>query len=405
MAAPTFTAEAGLGGHARAGRWMPVTVILDAAASTSGQLTAEWGGAVARRALDIPAGARRAVTLLLRTGDPRARVDVTFTDGDGRTTLSAPVTVDADDTALVACVDGGTGTPCTVSIAAGSAPRDWRVWDAADQIHTPSSAALDDAQRQAIARWAGRHQGDAHFGSPVDVDALAAQVPARRVAPWLLLAVALPLAGPSVMRRRPRWRAPVQLAAIGVAALGALGAGRIGPAATLRHATVVHAFAGTDATIAEARLALDVTRDGRLRATLQSPGGWLEAPGPGRTPQILDGDGHPFVDLDARLGASYRLDAEYPGPPSPVRVTSGADRVVIENTSAGPLSACTFPDSLDARGVTTVDAASTATFSGAPLPGDVIRCQWDTAGPPLDGAGGRAEGASTLLLHLDTVVP
>lgn len=407
LAAPDLTGEAGLGGRARAGRWMPVTVVLDSAASTSGQLTVDWGGAVARRALDLPGGARRSVTFMLRTGDPRGRVDVTFADATGtRTTAVLPVTVDADDTTVVACVDGGTDGACTLSVPSGQAPRDWRGWDAADEVQTPAPEALDVAQREAIARWAGRRQNESYFGSPVDPNALTPQVPARHVAPWLLLALGLPLAVSLAAPHRPRWRAPLQLGAIGLSVLGALGAGRTGTASTFRHVTVVHAFAGTAATLAETRGSLDIARDGRLRATLRSAGAWLESPGPGRMPQDIDGDGHPFVDLDARLGASHRLDAEYPGPPSPVLVTRSSDRVSIENRGSAPLRNCAFPASVDARGITAIDPSATVTLTGAVGPGDVMGCVWESPGPPLDVTGGaRVDGASTLLVHLDTVLP
>lgn len=405
LAGPTLRGEAGLGGRARAGRWMPVTVVLESTEAVSGQLSVDWGGAVARRALDLPAGARRTVAFMLRTGDPRGRVDVTFSASDGpRTTAVLPLTIDADDTTIVACIDGGTG--CTVPVVAAQAPRDWRAWDAADAVHPQASSVLDIAQQEAIARWAGRRQGESYFGSPVDPRALAAQSPARRVAPWLLLALLLPLAIPVAVRHRPRWRAPLQLAAIGVAVVGALGAGRTGAASTLRHVTVVHAFPGTAATLAEARMALDIARDGRLRATLESPGGWLESPGPGRSPQDIDGDGHPFLGLDARLGATYRLDAEYPGPPSPVRVTRAADRVSVENIGPVALTDCAMPSGVDARGLTAIDPATTVTLTGTIAPGDVMRCAWDIPGPPLASTGSvRTDGASTLLLHLDTVLP
>lgn len=407
LAAPELTGEAGLGGRARAGRWMPVTVVLDSTTSTSGQLTVDWGGALARREIGLPGGGRRTVTFMLRTGDPRGRVDVTFADPAGnRTSAVIPVTVDADDATLVACVDGGMGSTCTASAPSGQAPRDWRAWDAADEIQMPAPEALDVEQREAIARWAGRRQSESYFGSPVDPNALTPQIPARHVAPWLLLALGLPLAVSLVAPHRPRWRAPLQLGAIGLSVLGALGAGRTGTAATFRHVTVVHAFAGTAATLAETRGSLDIARDGRLRATLRSAGAWLESPGPGRMPQDIDGDGHPFVDLDARLGASHRFDAEYPGPPSPVRVMRSADRVSVENRGSAPLRNCAFPSSVDARGITTIDPSATVTLTGAVGPGDVMGCVWESSGPPLDVTGGvRVDGASTLLVHLDTVLP
>jgi len=406
LAAPALEGTAGLAGQARAGRWMPVTVSVAAPDAQNGQLTVTWGGAIAHRALALPAGTTRAVTVMLRTGDPRSRVEVAYTGADGRVAATIPVAVVPDDIPIVACI-GDTGDPtCTVALTPALAPDDWRAYDTADEVHVLTPGALSTAQRDAVARWAGRHQGEGLFGLPPARDALGGQTPASRVWPWLLLASILPLATAAAVGGRPGRRVLAQYAAIIVATVGAMAAGRIGPTVSFRHATSVHAFAGTDATIVESRLVVDAASDGPLRATLLAPDGWLEAPGPAQRPQQYDEEGHPFVDVAATLGGSYRLDAEFAGQPSPVRVARQADRVSVEHRGATPLTACAFPDSLEAGGRTTIEPGQPLTLMGTVAAGDVISCLWAAGDPPLGGAGGPAMRApSTLLVHLDTVLP
>jgi hypothetical protein len=233
-------------------------------------------------------------------------------------------------------------------------------------------------------------------------------MPVARIVPWLLAALLLPLAASFLAGHRPRWHAVAQLAAIVTASAGALGAGRAGAASSIRHITTVHAFAGTTATIAESRMAIDAARDGALRATLQADGGALEVPGPGQRPQSLDDAGHAVVDLPATLGGSYRLDAEYPGPVSPVRIARHADGISIAHLGPAPLTGCTFPHSLDAHGATTIESNTTFTANGTVTPGDAVSCLWHAGDPPMAGVGvGVPPGGtpSTLLIHLDTVLP
>ena len=231
---------------------------------------------------------------------------------------------------------------------------------------------------------------------------LHASAPAVAVWPWLVGLLALPVMAWHAARGGPRVRGLVHAAAIAMAVGGALGAGRTGPRFRAGHDTTIHAFTGTAATIAESRLALRAGTEGPLLATLLAPGGWLSS----TTPDTLNTEGLPVLLLDARFGATYRVQAEYPGPPSPVVVRPVAGGVAIENHGAEPLTGCSAPPTLDAAGATSIAPSAALLLKGTPGPGDSLRCQWHTAGPPLDANGlSLADASSLLLVHLGTVMP
>lgn len=380
---------------------MPLDVTLETTERVASTLTASWGGATAVRAVDVPAGSRTTVTMFLRTGDPRGSATITLGSGASAVTVTTPVQVDPDDTTVVVCVEGEPDAMCTTQLRANQAFADWRGYDVADEVRVGRSAAMEPTQRDAIATWAGRRRNEALFGLN-GAGTPAAPAPARTVWPWLAAILALPALAWHVTKGRPRTRRIAYASAVAMTIAGAASAGRSETPLRAGHDTTIHAFAGTSATLAESRLVIHARSDGPLEATLRAPGGWLDGP----APETTTADGLPAIRLAARLGATYRVAAEYPGPPSPVSLRPVAGGLLVENHGTVPLTGCSAPPSLDAAGLTSIAPAGTLHLTGTTEPGDVLRCQWRTAGPPLDASGMTlVESPSALVLHLETVTP
>ncbi len=404
-AQPGLSASAGLGGHARAGRWMPVQVVVESAVPRDGVLTVEWGRVRATRPLRIARGPTTA-TVMLRSGDPRGHVRVTFQDSAGPVAVTTPVVVDADDVPLAICLDGASDPACTTVLPPGTTPRDWRAYDAATAVVLGNAGHLDEAQREAVALAAGRRQADGAFGAPAPQALIGGAPPARAAAPWLLLALLAPAVVGLPWTRRAWIRTAAGGGILVLASAAALAAGRSGPAATVRHATVLHAFRGAPHTLGEMRAVVNAATDGPIAIALRTEHGWLERTDPEPVPLTLDGAGIPTVALTARMGSAYRLDAEFTGPTAPVRVHVAGAAVTLEHTGTTPLTACRWPAALRGMAAETITPGARLALEGAVEPGDAVTCVWPEAPVSFTGGEPVPAGSGTLLLiHLDAVFP
>lgn len=404
--ATTLSGRAGLDGRARAGRWLPVDVSIEAAESVDGTVSVEWGGSQVERPVSVPAGTRHSVAFTLRTGDPRSSVQVQLTTADSAPVrISIPVIVDTSDTPIVLCVNGAAEPACTSSLPAGRTPHAWQDYDVADEVRVGAEGTLTAGQRDALSLWAGRRQAEMHFGLPVDPSHLASRPPSRRVLPWLALALIPPLAGGLAGARRGRGRVTIYALALGAATTLAATTGRLPPRLAVRHVTTLHAFAGTGATIVESRFAGEARTDGAIQLTLPAAGGALDRPGPTRAPLHLTEDGFPTVTLAGQLGAVYPFEAEFTGPPSPVHVERTAERVSIENRSSRTLADCVLPPGFEGPSPRALTPG--LRWSGTGLsPDDVMTCTSSEAVLRLTGSLDMTpERPTTLVVHLGTVVP
>ena len=93
--AATVTAEAGLGGLSRPGRWTPVRVAVHAAnADISGEIILDWGNARAHRAITLSSGSHKEFELYIRTPDVREAITVRlWSNGREIASVDAPVRV------------------------------------------------------------------------------------------------------------------------------------------------------------------------------------------------------------------------------------------------------------------------------------------------------------------------
>lgn len=404
--AATLSGHAGLDGRARAGRWMPVEVTVEASTAVDGTLSVEWGGSRTERPVFVPEGTRRTLSFILRTGDPRNRVQASLdVAGASPVGISIPVAVDSSDAPLVVCVNGAADPSCTTSLPSERTPRAWRDYDVADEVHAGTERALSGEQRDALAVWAGRRQAEVRFGMPVAPARLSSGPPSRRVLPWLGLALVPPLAGGLAGRRHRRARAVAFAATLGLVTAGAAATGRLPPRLAVRHATTLHAFAGTAATLVESRFVVDTGTEGRIDLILAAPGGVLDRPGATRTPSRLTADGLPAVTIDGRMGATYAFEAEFAGPPSPVRIARTEGGVTIENRSPQALSDCSWPAAFGSVAPMTLEPGARWATREPISEGDILTCTGRVTLPLAGPAAGGLDGPGTLMVHLDTVLP
>ena len=104
--AAVVTAEAGLGGLSRPGRWTPVRVSIDAGtASISGEIVVDWGSARARRTITLSAGSRKLVEIYIRTPDVRETIVVRLvSDGRDLAAVEVPIRLARPEDAFTLCV-------------------------------------------------------------------------------------------------------------------------------------------------------------------------------------------------------------------------------------------------------------------------------------------------------------
>lgn len=159
-----------VGGRYEVGGWAAVSVTLvNEGTPTEGHLTAETDAGTVRRYVEMPAGARKTVTLYVRPGGFQGEIVVRYVEPNGTVQVAADVRVLDVSTRQVAIVGDPNGAlrpqfsgqpgaevPEPIPLAAADIPErpeplagiDVIVW-AAD------SGSLDDAQRRSIERWIG----------------------------------------------------------------------------------------------------------------------------------------------------------------------------------------------------------------------------------------------------------
>jgi hypothetical protein len=169
----------------------------------------------------------------------------------------------------------------------------------------------------------------------------------------------------------------------------------------VRHITTLHAFAPTEATVVESRIVVDAHTDGQLQIALREPDATLERAGPGPALLTLDADGIPALVTEVRLGSSYRFDAEFRGPTSPVRVRRDGVVTSIENLSSHSLTSCMLPPAFGDAGAVLEPGASFTT-TAATAEGDTVTCRLNAPLLQLTGPGlGTPAPIATLVVHLD----
>lgn len=380
-----LSAQAGVGGVARPGRWMPVDIrIRGAATGVRGSLRVEWGDAVAVRDVAVAAGTEEHVRLLLRAVAAGPTVHVTVSGDVAVPALDVPVELAALESPLTLCIGDVGLTACSVSVSEEAVPLVWRGFDLADVVVWPAAAqsARDEATR-AVATWrAMRWLGDAGPADPVlapfDAAAPAVASVATRLA---LFAVAVATLAALAAWARASLTMLLVIPTIGgpAAALLILNPGVLQPraVASLQMTGVVHQFARTPQTTVAAKAELEHPRAGLLWLRPELADAILATPGPGtvRTVSTADRDGRAIYRATAALGARQRLTLDGTIDAAWLDVADAGPLRSVTNRATFALGNCQLRGTVSAWIGTLQPAARVALPPGpAPSAGDTIVC-------------------------------
>lgn len=406
---PAISVRPGVGGAARPGRWLPVDVAISSGdTALHGAVVVEWGGALARRDIDMAAATTAHVTLLVRTiaASPSVRVTLATAGGSVAASSIAPVTLlPVDDPATLCIGETPASTTCTLRISDAETPTSWRGFDLADDVVWNSRTAWPGESSRAFALWqAARWWQNSGFVDPVvapfDTDSRLSDRTSLSLAAFV--ASLFVLSGFAVWRRARvvmLLGVPLAVAAGGVALVT-----RSSRDVDIQSASFVHQFAGVPQSIV------------LMKGDVEHPGARaLEL-----VPDIADGsvdvvrglqhsdssasvDGRALYRNTAGRGVSQRFELNGTIDHEWLTVTSRGGEVVVENRSAVSLDQCQLR-SAELVPIGTIGAGVTARIvASAPLaPGDAVVCQlpadWLTWSAPSAAIATR--GSAFLIFHI-----
>lgn len=157
-----------VGGRYEIGGWLGISVTLvNQGAPTDGYLSAETEGGSVRRFVEMPAGARKVVTLYVEPAAFQRTVDVTYTEPNGSVTASTEVRVLEQTRSQIAIVGDTTASlrPQLLAAAADGRPepinltvfelpeRPEPLAGIASIVWVADSTSLSEGQRSSLERW------------------------------------------------------------------------------------------------------------------------------------------------------------------------------------------------------------------------------------------------------------
>ena len=388
----TLSANAGLGGIVRAGRWAPVRVDVDnRGQDVKGTLTVEWGKTMVRRAVTIDAPARRSFQFYIRTGDVRDVIVVRLESGGHQLQrLETPVRIAGSDETIHLCVEligSAVGPLCSATLASQVLPGSWRGYDAADVVTIADTSQLTGPQHRAFDLWRAIRRAEETGRSLPSTAALQDPVPplrqARPILNWYLIGVAaIALARP--LRRNSRRAFMVMACVIAAGSAATAWSGRSAPV-TVRHSSIIRQFAGEHGTLVATRAVAEFSSDGDYAIRPVSVDGVLD-PGPAygvMRPQDFDEEGYPVLRGRFGLGASEPFGVEVVADVRMFDVSRRDGRTRITNVSGHELHDCEWPSGF-APGTARVLSSGASVTSTEPMTDSnpILTCRFE--GTPIE---------------------
>lgn len=408
-ASPALTVRAGVGGAARPGRWLPVDVaIIGGDTPLTATLSVEWGGAVARRDVQLAASSTARVTLLVRTiaASPGVRVTLAAPDGTVTASTDAPLTLMPVDETLRLCIgDVAASTECSISIPEAEAPTNARAMDLADVVEWHQSGAKPPRESaRAFALWqATRWWQDSGSVDPVvkPFDNIS------RLTDRTARSLALFVAGLLVATLAGAWRRAPALLLLGIpVAMAAAGVALVTQSSRdvdIQASSFVHQFAGVSQSTVLMKGEVEHPGPDAITLTPAISDASLDiAHGLQNTESVSTIDGQAVYRNTAGRGARARFDLSGSLDQEWLAVSSGTNELTIENRAPFALVACEVR-ATDAFVIGTIAPGATARTTRLPAlaPGDAIVCtlppNWlDWSAP---AAAVRTRGSAFLIFH------
>ena len=420
--AAAVTAEAGLGGLSRPGRWTPVRVSIDAAnASISGEIVVDWGSARARRTITLSAGSRKLVEVYIRTPDVRETIVVRLvSDGRDLAAVEVPIRLARPDEAFTLCVAAAdawsASRECSTTQATAHLPRSWRGYDAVDDVVWPAGAVpLEREQQLALTQWRAIHaleeSGHAPAAAAVQTPPVLGGSTRRALAGVVFYLLAIAAAGLAFTRIRARsltlYPAAGLLVVAGSAA--ALDAGRVGPGTGVRlqQSVVAEQLPGTGSALILLRGVAEFPSFDAFELRARGVDGAIDANLGNDRSLRYDEDGAPVMSSGTvGLGTrkSFRLEAVTAF--QALAATAEGPIVRVSNRSAYRLDDCQFPASFSKTRIgsiapgQTVEAERRADDDGASFTCVLSAPIVDFTAAPVDV---RSEGRTIVMMQLPQI--
>jgi hypothetical protein len=359
--AAAVTAEAGLGGLSRPGRWTPVRVSIDAAnASLTGEIVVDWGSARARRTITLSAGSRKLVEMYIRTPDVRETIVVWLvSEGRDLAAVEVPIRLARQEDAFTLCIAAADAWPdsreCSTTQASAHLPRSWRGYDAADDVVWPSGVApLAREQQIALTQWRAIHALEESGHSPSALVLQTSSVlgaSARRALAGVVFYL-LTIAAAGFAFTRIRSRSLTLYPAVGLIVVGgsatALDAGRVGPGAEVRlqQSVVAQQLPGTGSALILLRGVAEFPSFDAFELRARGVDGAIDANQSSDRSLRYDEDGAPLMSSGTvGLGTrqSFRLEAVTAF--QALAASALGPMVRVSNHSSYRLDDCQFPAS------------------------------------------------------------
>jgi hypothetical protein len=397
--------EAGLGGLAKPGRWIPARITIRSGASAlDGELIVEWGAASVHRPVQLAAASQQSFELYLQTMQVGSAVRARLASaGADITSATVPVRTLRADEPFVLCLGPSSLERCTAMHPPDALPRSVRGFDAADEVLWTGGdeSTLEPAQRQALDRWRVLRALDDN-GSLGATDRPRSILPAlsqksrtgalvtNGVAAYMLLLLGAGLVL-CARRARPAMALTAIAALIAAGSAGALAAGRVGPGSgvVIHHATLVQQLAGAGGSILTMQGAMEfpAAQTFVVRALLgDSAFDGVRRPDGGES-QVMDANGFPLISGRFGMGARQPFTLQGTTDYHPLAVVRRGSVIHVTNTSPRDLDECVFGDrTVPADGVLRAGTTVSVTLAGSPV-GPVITCASTMS--PVDFDAGR----------------
>jgi hypothetical protein len=406
--APAMSVHAGLAGAARPGRWLPVDVALTAGDSAfHGYVSVEWGGAVARRDIDVPPSSTTRATILIRTIAATPFVRVALVDAEGRVVTSARTDMallPMDEPVTLCIGTAAENIACTLRIAAIDAPTNWRAFDIADSVigDAGGSPRPESARALAVAH-AARWWHNSGFVDPVVTPFDTRSVVSSRstVRLMLIAAVLLLFTGAAAWRRA----GIVMLTVVPVliTAGGAVFVARNTEDVGVQAAAFVHQFSGVPQSLLSIRGEVEHPSTRSIELEPDVDDATIETlHGLDHSESVASAAGRAVYRRIAGRGARQRFELEGAHNAQWVSVDLTGPDMLVRNLSTGTLSDCHFRSTeREAIGAIAAGASVRVALSAPPSPGDSIVCglppgwlSWSSS-----GSAAAMRGSAFLVFH------
>jgi hypothetical protein len=366
----SLNATAGIGGIAKAERWMPVHVdVRSGGPLPDGRLVVSWGDARLTQRIAFTTAGSRTFELYLRTAEPATTVSVALRSESGDVaTIDVPVRIVPPADPVTLCLSSGTAAfdnPSCSSVVPVKAlplsPRGYEVVDRIIWMDADTPVLASKAQRVALEEWQMLRQldkrGDLALAPRATLPSIRRGLPtptrnviiAGGVVYLLLVVVAgvlLGVRGASVSRA---YATALILVVAGTAAAWALG--RSGPASAIRvhQASVLQQLPDTPGALVEMTGLAEFPARDQFDLGVEAGDVSLDAASATRqTAYMVDEGGLAIIHGSFGLGGRQLFRAEGVVDVQPLALLLTERDVRVTNRSSWPLHDCRFGEGLTA---------------------------------------------------------